>query len=573
VRRVLRFFSIAAAAGLAAVALFVALTLPPSTRHLPAVDAPAPVLGAYHVHSSRSDGTGTVDDIARAAARAGLHFVILTDHDDATRVPDPPVYLHGVLCIDAVEVSSFGGHVVALGLRGPSAYPLAGETRDVVEDIRRLGGYAVAAHPDSPRDELRWRAANAAFDGMEWINADSEWRDDAPRRLLAAAVRSLVRPAESIASLFDRPARSLQRWDAALRVRPVFSIAALDAHARIGFDEHEEPRRGAALSRPRYVDMFRTLAQSVELEPPLGGDAVADAARVIDALVAGRSFSILRAIAEPAVLLFTAEAGGIVAPMGAALPSAVDPVVLRASVPQAPTARIVLFRNGAEVEAGNGRLERQVPPEPAVYRVEAYLDTHAVPWLLSNAIRIRLPDETSPNLVATGPGSGMPAPVGLDPAVEQRLGVSGQGAWAVEHDPTSNGKVSESESGLRFAYRLGSGTPAGQFAAMATTAAGEAGVDRIEFTGSADRPMRVSVQVRVGSGGGQRWRRSVYLDTTPRRVVVPLRDMDPAEAATSLRPIVARVHAVLIVVDTLNSVTGAAGEVRLSDLNLVIAGG
>ena len=42
------------------------------------------VRGAYHVHSSRSDGTGTVDEIAAAAARAGLQFVIITDHGNGT---------------------------------------------------------------------------------------------------------------------------------------------------------------------------------------------------------------------------------------------------------------------------------------------------------------------------------------------------------------------------------------------------------------------------------------------------------------------------------------------------------
>ena len=55
------------------------------------------VFGAYHVHSARSDGSGTPDEIAAAAARAGLRFVILTDHGDATRAPDPPAYRHGVL--------------------------------------------------------------------------------------------------------------------------------------------------------------------------------------------------------------------------------------------------------------------------------------------------------------------------------------------------------------------------------------------------------------------------------------------------------------------------------------------
>ena len=74
------------------------------------------VRGAYHVHTVRSDGTGTPEEVARAAGRAALDFVILTDHGDATRTPDPPRYVDGVLVIDAVEISTTLGHYVALGV-------------------------------------------------------------------------------------------------------------------------------------------------------------------------------------------------------------------------------------------------------------------------------------------------------------------------------------------------------------------------------------------------------------------------------------------------------------------------
>ena len=123
-RRTTRIILLAIAA---AIAVSIVLVMPPRTRALatePLLNAPV-VRGAYHVHSSRSDGTGTVGEIAAAAGRAGLTFVIVTDHGDGTRMPDPPQYLDGVLVIDAVEVSAVGGHVVALGMPA-SPYPLGG---------------------------------------------------------------------------------------------------------------------------------------------------------------------------------------------------------------------------------------------------------------------------------------------------------------------------------------------------------------------------------------------------------------------------------------------------------------
>ncbi len=94
------------------------LALPPRAASLPPLPAGVamPPRGAIHVHTRRSDGTGTPEDVAAAAARAGLNFVILTDHGDGTLPPEPPVYRGGVLCIDAVEISTEGGHVLALGL-------------------------------------------------------------------------------------------------------------------------------------------------------------------------------------------------------------------------------------------------------------------------------------------------------------------------------------------------------------------------------------------------------------------------------------------------------------------------
>src|SRR5437773_1249271 len=133
------------------------------------------IAGLLHIHTNRSDGQSSPDEIAAAAARVGLKFLVFTDHDDATREPDPPTYRSGVLCLDGVEISTTGGHYVALDM-GASPYPLAGEPRDVVEDVRRLGGFGIAAHPDSPKKELRWDDWNAAIDGLELINPDTSWR-------------------------------------------------------------------------------------------------------------------------------------------------------------------------------------------------------------------------------------------------------------------------------------------------------------------------------------------------------------------------------------------------------------
>lgn len=109
----------------AAVAVFVVASLPPRQLALES-RADGSVAGIIHVHTNRSDGRSSPEEIAAVAARAGLKFIIFTDHGDATRPPDPPAYRTGVLCIDGVEISTSGGHYIAVGL--PEApYPLGGD--------------------------------------------------------------------------------------------------------------------------------------------------------------------------------------------------------------------------------------------------------------------------------------------------------------------------------------------------------------------------------------------------------------------------------------------------------------
>ena len=158
-------FVLVTAAALAAVFFFLVSSLPPRPIRIPldSVDVQLrgrTLSGAYHIHTTRSDGAGSKADVAAAAARAGLKFAIFSDHGDGTQPPDPPVYLSGVLCLDAVEISTDRGHYVALDAQ-PSPYPLGGEPSAVVEDVRRLGGFGIAAHPDHPGGS--WRGATGTL--------------------------------------------------------------------------------------------------------------------------------------------------------------------------------------------------------------------------------------------------------------------------------------------------------------------------------------------------------------------------------------------------------------------------
>jgi hypothetical protein len=302
--------------------------------------------------------------------------------------------------------------------------------------------------------------------------------------------------------------------------------------------------------------MFRTVTQAVVLDQPLTRDAAVDAERIMSALVAGRGFSLVNAFATPAALEFSGGNDTSQAGIGGTLPSN---GTIRAGVRQAPEARVVLLRNGRELVSGKGSVEYSGVIDPGAYRVEVYLGGIDTPWIVSNPIYGPI---ESPSASPAGADTTV-APAG--PLVPLSL----TDGWSIERDERSMGEFGLTGEALRFGFRLESEKPAGQYVALVSSVTHEAGFDRVQFTGRAERPMRISLQLRLrGARDGQRWRRSIYLDQTPRPIVVRLEEFEPVDVATSQRPIVAPIHSVLFVVDTLNTRPGATGAIWISDLGL-----
>lgn len=532
---------------LVAVGVLLFLLLPPAPRRLLTGAgwddlAARTVGGAYHVHTTRSDGHGDKGAVAAAAARAGLQFVILTDHGDGTRPPDPPEYVSGVLMIDAVEISTDDGHYVALDMpRAP--YPLGGSGESVVEDVHRLGGFGVAAHPDSPRAALRWTDTSAPIDGIEWINADSEWRDEPRGRLLRAGLAYFFRPAESLATLLDRPA-TLDRWNALLKSRQVVALGATDAHGGPGQRVEDQDRTlFSTIGIPSYEASFRELSVRVVLERPLSGNAPEDARRLMAAIRKGSVFTVIDAVASPGFLDFHAV------PSGAT-------VTLIAHATLASGGQIVLRGPAGELGRSTGELRHEVPAEtPGAYRVEVTVPgapgEPPVPWLVSNAIRVGQPAETG--IATTGPPEVRGAPIPPFP-------------WRIEKDPASSAIVRTFDHAVELEYTLAEGDRRSQFVALASDPRQQS-FRAIDLDLRSDRPTRVGVQVRIADG--RRWGRSFYVDPAGTAVHAELGAMRAVGESTAGPPPGESVTSIILVIDLTNAAPGRSGRLTVRSSALV----
>lgn len=266
--------------------------MPASCARYPVVPpkegAPTWVRGAFHVHTTRSDGRGTPGEVARAAKTAGLDFVVLTDHNDFK--PPAPAWVDGVLLVPGVEISTSEGHLAAFGMERPleGVRPWM-PPGAAVKAVAAAGGTAVLAHPVQQRNP--WKDEDSAREapGFELYSADTFFRQavrSPVSRLLPAVGAYLGNPGHGVLLLVSPEPEPGARFLELARERPHLAFCAHDAHGL-----------------PSYEAVFESLAMYLppELVPsPLPTDAAEAAARVSRALGSGRAVCAFRALGEPA---------------------------------------------------------------------------------------------------------------------------------------------------------------------------------------------------------------------------------------------------------------------------------
>ena len=126
---------------------------------------------------------------------------------------------------------------------------------------------------------------------IEWLNADSEWRDESRWTLTKALLTYPARQTETLTTLLDRPDSVIEQWDG------LTAGSTGGRHRRgrracaLGFRSLGEPYdTGASLHVPSYERLFRVFS-NVLPGVSLTGDAAADADLVIDAIRRGHVYT------------------------------------------------------------------------------------------------------------------------------------------------------------------------------------------------------------------------------------------------------------------------------------------
>jgi hypothetical protein len=353
------------------------------------VTAVVDVSCVVHVHSTYSDGTASVDEIAVAAQVAGADAVLLTDHDSLQARRDGwEGPREGVVVLVATEVSPKSGHYLAFGV--DREIPHAGRSaREIADAVRDAGGVGFAAHPFSTGGRMLapalarrivlphgWPALGdpRGFDGIElWsltTDAAEGWRTP------GEALRWMRDPETAIA--VGPPSEHLRRWDALSAKRRVPAIGGLDGHqpgVRVA------GRVRSPLSHRRTFGLLRT---HLLCERPLTGVPETDWRIVLGALRSGAAW-LACPYAAPAegARLWVERADGTRVDMGDEAPAGAS--VLRMRLPRA--ADLTVVRDGAPFHQTTAAALDLGIDARGVYRLEARIAGRL--WLLSNPVHLR----------------------------------------------------------------------------------------------------------------------------------------------------------------------------------------
>lgn len=245
--------------------------------------------GAIHIHSVLSDGTGSVDEISKAAKDCGLDWIIITDHNN-TDVREG--IFNGVTVIKGEEISQRDkNHYLCFGVN-KCLYP-SENPKEITEEVRKNGGFGFAAHPDESENRqnkhkpIKWTDKTIIPDGVEIWNWFSQWADNYNSKNIFTIAYSYFFGHQ----LVKKPCReTLNWWDKLNNEKEeiVPAIGGVDAHA-LKIRDYIIP-----VTVFPYKTIFKTITNQIFTEEPLKENFEERKEQILNALKKGNNLILNR---------------------------------------------------------------------------------------------------------------------------------------------------------------------------------------------------------------------------------------------------------------------------------------
>lgn len=326
-------------------------------------------VGNPHVHTPYSDGTALHAEIAEAAVKAGLDFVVVTDHN--VWVDGVERHYGKVLLLVGEEVHDVrrqpqANHLLIYNAESELA-PLAADSQGLIDTVNQRGGFCFLAHPFEYRSligpdlmAIPWVDWDVnGYAGFEIWNYMSEFKALAYNKPLALLYAYF--PTLGIGGPFRA---MLRQWDQLLsQGRRITAIGGADAH---GNTYSLGPLRRVVFP---YEYLFRCVNTHILSDRPLKGNLEHDKAVIYDALRAGHTWVGYDLLASTKGFRFDARSINTQATIGDQL---VRTAATKFDVQTPSRGDIHLLCNGRVVARASGQQLNFTTADPGAYRVEVY---------------------------------------------------------------------------------------------------------------------------------------------------------------------------------------------------------
>ncbi len=345
-------------------------------------------VGNLHIHTTYSDGTAKHAEIAAAAARAGLNFIVTTDHN--LWVEDVEGYYDRVLLLVGEESHNIrrhpqSSHLLIYGAEQEMSPYSFGSSQTLINKATEQEGLCFLAHPIEKSSPLKGGFAPIPWadwpiqkiTGLEIWNYTSEFKG-----LLWSYLPALIyafRPDWGIRGPYKA---TLKLWDELLaKGMKLVALGGADAHALI---ERLGPIERVLFP---YEYLFRCVNTHVLTDGALTGDLTRDKRAIYAALAAGRTWVGYDLPHSTRGFEFVIQSGSNQATVGEELKRL---GAINVSVRLPAAGKIRLLRDGQLIKRETGTSLSYTSVEPGIYRVEVHRRFRGlrVGWIFSSPIYV-----------------------------------------------------------------------------------------------------------------------------------------------------------------------------------------
>lgn len=192
--------------------------------------------GAIHIHSTWSDGSKSIPEIAAIADSVNLDYLLMADHQtlEGLKRGQEKKYgrTHVLIGCELNDPDNENlNHYLVFNI--DEEIPRNLKPSEYIREVKKRGGMGFIAHPDEVRGNLvrsfpgnpwiHWE--NDEFDGIEIWNQMSEWME---RLTPLNKLWMTVSPRKGI---YQPCERTLAKWDLLNSRRKVIGVGGIDVHA------------------------------------------------------------------------------------------------------------------------------------------------------------------------------------------------------------------------------------------------------------------------------------------------------------------------------------------------------